>query len=89
MKAAIITGFSPKRSTRNPAGIDITPYAIKKENGNKAAAARLTLKLVMMSGTIGPRMLVSSDITKNVRKTMLTMYRFRGIDCDIFCAIPW
>ena len=34
---------------------------------------RLTPKLVMMSGTIGPKMLVSSDITKNVRKTKPTM----------------
>jgi hypothetical protein len=32
-----------------------------------------------MSGTIGPRMLVSNDITKNVRKTMLTMYLLRDM----------
>ena len=68
-----MTGFSPKRSRRKPAGIDITPYAMKKENGKNAAAAKRTWKLLMMSGTMGPRMLVSSDITKKTRKTNPTM----------------
>src|SRR5215468_12015155 len=49
---------------------------MKKENGRRAAAVRLTPKLAMMSGTIGPRILVSSDITKKTRKTMPTMDRF-------------
>ena len=46
---------------------------MKNENGKKAAAAKLTWKLLMMSGTIGPRMLVNRDITKKVKKTNPTM----------------
>jgi hypothetical protein len=68
-KADIITGFSLKRSTRNPAGIDMTPYAMKKEKTRNPAAVRLTWKLLIISGTIGPRMFVSRDMTKNVSKT--------------------
>ena len=34
----------------------------------------------MMSGTMGPRMLVRNDITKNTRKTKPTMKRFRVTD---------
>src|SRR5690242_21237524 len=68
-KAPSIVGFSLKRSTKNPAGMEITPYAMKKEKGSKAAADKLTPKLLMMSGTSGPRMFVDRDITKKIAKT--------------------
>jgi hypothetical protein len=45
---------------------------MKKEKGSTAAAVRLTRKLLMMSGTMGPRMLVRNDITKNTSKTKPT-----------------
>ena len=50
-------------------------HAIRNKEGERqeSRGRRLTPKLVMMSGTIGPRMLVNSDITKNVRKTKPTM----------------
>jgi hypothetical protein len=35
-------GFSEKRWTRNPAGIENTPYAIKKAKARNPAAPRLT-----------------------------------------------
>jgi hypothetical protein len=52
--------------------MDMTPYAIKKEKGSTAAAVRLTRKLLMMSGTIGPSMFVRNDITKNTSRTKAT-----------------
>src|SRR5206468_9889156 len=88
INAAIMTGFSEYFSTQNPAGIDISPYAMKKEKGRRAAAVRLTWKLLMMSGTIGPKILVKSDITKNVKKTRPTIYRFRLMRlslCQLLC----
>jgi hypothetical protein len=45
---------------------------MKNANGKNAAAVRLTWKLLIMSGTMGPMMFVSSEITKNVRKTKMT-----------------
>src|SRR5882672_10422215 len=36
-KAVIITGFSEYFSTQKPAGIDMTPYAIKKKKPRNAA----------------------------------------------------
>src|ERR1700737_722969 len=53
---------------------------MKNENGRRAAAARLTLKPLIMSGTIGPSMFVSSDMTKNTTKTNATMERFRVME---------
>ena len=44
--------FSPMYSTKNPEGIDITPYA-KNENGRKAAIDKLKLNALIMSGTRG------------------------------------
>jgi hypothetical protein len=46
---------------------------MKNEKGRNPAAVRLTWKLLMMSGMIGPRMLVNNEITKNVKKTKPTM----------------
>ena len=38
--AISMTFFSPKLCTNNPAGIDITPYAIKNANGKKPARVK-------------------------------------------------
>ena len=73
--ATAITGFSVKRSTKKPAGIDITPYAIKKAKIRKPAAVRLTWKLPIISGTMAFRILVISEMTKNVRNTSPVMVR--------------
>ena len=72
-KAKIMTGFSENLSTRKPAGMDITPYAIKNAKAKNPAAVRLSWKLLMMSGTIGPRMLVSREITKKMIMISETM----------------
>ena len=57
------TGFSPKRSISNPAGIDMMAYARKKEVGiNPAIARSLRLKLWIMSGMSGPRILVINEM---------------------------
>src|SRR6266853_5445641 len=56
---------------------------MKKEKGRRAAAARVTLKPLIMSGTIGPSMFVNSDMTKNTTKTSATMERFRVIDKEV------
>src|SRR2546421_13101606 len=41
----------------------------------------------MMSGTMGPRILVSKEITKKVRKTKLTVQRLLAMTC-LFTAVP-
>ena len=46
---------------------------MKNANTRNPAAIRLTRKLPMMSGTIALIMLVNKEITKNVRRTRLTM----------------
>ena len=61
----IITFFSPIYSTKNPEGIDITPYAKKKEKGRKAAIDKLKLNALIMSGTSGPMIFVKNEITKD------------------------
>jgi hypothetical protein len=71
------TGFAPNLSRSIPAGIDITPYAMKNENGRKLASARLNAKPLMMSGTSGPRMLVMNEITKKMRNTSNTIGKLR------------
>src|SRR5579859_5333330 len=67
--------FSPQRSTAKPAGIDITPYAMKNANGRIAAIVSDTWKSAMMSGTSGPRMFVRKEITKNTKNTTATRKR--------------
>src|SRR3984885_10590169 len=67
--------FSPQRSTANPAGIDITPYAMKNANGRIAAIVSDTWKSAMMSGTNGPRIFVRKEITKNTKNTSATRNR--------------
>src|SRR3984885_4554764 len=67
--------FSPQRSTANPAGIDITPYAMKNANGRIAAIVSDTWKSAMMSGTNGPRIFVRKEITKNTKNTTATRNR--------------
>src|SRR5687768_12931795 len=48
---------------------------MKNEKGRKPARPRLSEKLLMRSGTIGPRMFVISEITKKIRKTSPTIGR--------------
>ena len=67
-KAKIITFFSPIYSTKNPEGIDITPYAKKNEKGRKAAIDKLKLNALIMSGTRGPMIFVKNEITKKTNK---------------------
>jgi hypothetical protein len=55
-------------STRIPAGIDITPYAMKNANGRKAENVKLNLKLLIMSGLRAPKMFVIKEMTKKVKK---------------------
>ena len=68
----IITFFSPIYSTKNPEGIDITPYAKKKEKGRKAAIDKLKLNALIMSGTSGPMIFVKNEITKKTNKIIPT-----------------
>src|SRR4029077_7202307 len=67
--------FSPHRCTAKPAGIDITPYAMKNANGRIAAIVGDTGKPAMMSGTNGPRIFVRKEITKNTKNTTATRNR--------------
>src|ERR1700722_20125237 len=67
--------FSPQGSTAKPAGIDITPNAMKNANGRTAAIVSDTWKSAMMSGTNGPRMFVRKEITKNTKNTTATRNR--------------
>jgi hypothetical protein len=53
-----------------PAGIDIKPYAIKKEKGSIPVIVPLSVKLSLTFGLIDPRILVTKEITKNIRKIM-------------------
>jgi len=52
--AAIITGFSVNRSTRNPAVIDITPWAMKQANARKAAALRTSHSVLLRQYRLEP-----------------------------------
>src|SRR5437016_6375822 len=52
---------------------------MKNEKGSRAAAASVTLKPLIMSGTIGPNMFVNNDMTKKTTKTSATMERLRVI----------
>ena len=67
-KAATMTGFSWNLSISSPAGIDMTPYAMKNAKGSTATRVRLKLKSSMISGTRGPMMFVRNEMTKKVRK---------------------
>src|ERR1700736_883860 len=68
-KEATMGFFSPQRCTAKPAGIDITPYAMKNENGRIAAIVSDTWKSGMMSGTKGPRIFVRKEMKKNTKNT--------------------
>ena len=59
-------------STKNPEGIDITPYAKKNEKGKKAAIDKLKLNALIMSGTRGPMIFVKNEITKKTNKIIPT-----------------
>ena len=77
-----MTGFSPKRSTRKPAGIDNTPYAIKNEKGRNTTAEETYFEAVDDVGNDRTENLVSNDVT-NVRNTMGSMYRFLGMEREL------
>jgi len=53
--------------------MDITPYATKNEKGSNETNVKLRLKLLMMSGTRGPRILVINEITKNTMNIKITI----------------
>lgn len=59
-------------SDKNPAGMDIIPYAIKNVNGKNPVEVRLKSKLSLTSTIIEFRMLVMNDITKNTNITSPT-----------------
>lgn len=71
--AAIMVFFSLNFSTKMPAGIDITPYAMKNANGNSEDKVKLRLKLLITSGFKAPRIFVMKEITKNVDNINITM----------------
>ena len=72
-KANSISTFSPYLSTIKPAGIDITPQAIKKAKGKNPAIVSLKLKLDETLGFKAPSMLVKNDITKNITNISTTI----------------
>jgi hypothetical protein len=45
---------------------------MKNAKARKPAAVKLTWKLLIISGTIGPKIFVNSEMRKKVRKTRLT-----------------
>jgi hypothetical protein len=53
---------------------------MKKAKTRKPAEPRPTEKVPMMSGTMGPRILLSREMTKNTRKMRPTRNRFLAID---------
>jgi|TARA_B100000378_G_C17945184_1_gene378133 hypothetical protein len=57
--------FSLNLSERNPAGMDMIPYAIKNVNGSRPVKVRLRSKLPLTSTIMEFSMLVMKDITKN------------------------
>jgi hypothetical protein len=75
-KALISKDFSGNFSTNIPEGMDMTPYATKKAKGRNPANPILRLKLSMISGIIGPRILVRKEMTKNIRKIRMTINVF-------------
>jgi hypothetical protein len=73
IKPNTIIFFSPNFSSIKPAGIDITPYAIKKENGKNPAIVALRSKLDETLGFKAPRILVKNEITKKVKRISNTI----------------
>src|SRR6476660_5950258 len=53
---------------------------MKKAKTRNPAAPRVTEKVLMMYGTIGPRMLVSREMTKKTRKMRRARNRLRAMD---------
>jgi hypothetical protein len=51
-----------------PAGIDINPYAIKKEKGSIPVIVPVKEKLSLTLGFIEPSMFVRKEIAKKIRK---------------------
>jgi hypothetical protein len=76
-----VTGFSEYFSINIPEGIDMTPYATKKEKGKNPARPMLRSKLSIMSGISGPSMFVRKEMTKKMRKIRPTInvFLFMGL----------
>jgi hypothetical protein len=53
-----------------PAGIDIKPYAIKKEKGSIPVIVPVRVKLSVTLGLIEPRIFVRNEMAKKIRKIM-------------------
>ena len=51
----------------------------KKKKGRKPASPMLRSKLLIISGTNGPSMLVRKEMTENIKKIRITM--------SVFCFI--
>ena len=68
--------FPPKRSMIIPAGMDMMPYAKKNENGKNAANVRLSPKLSIIIGSIGPNILVTKEMTNQIHKMRSTIQLF-------------
>ena len=81
-KANKSTGFALYFSFKMPEGIDITPYAIKKENGKNPANLLLNLKLSAIFGSNEPKMFVIKEITKKMAITSATI-------CSCFLFFIW
>ena len=63
--------------------MDINPYAIKNEKGKSATVVRLKSKLLIISGIIAPKILVTSDMQKKIRKMRISVVffciKYRGV----------
>jgi len=51
-----------------PAGIDISPYAIKNENGSIPVIVPVREKLSLTFGFIEPKIFVRKEMAKKIRK---------------------
>ena len=68
--------YPPKRSMIIRAGIDMMLYAKKNENGKKAANVKLSPKLSIIIGSIGPNILVTKEMTNQIHKMRSTIQLF-------------
>jgi hypothetical protein len=82
-----ITVLAEYFSTITPAGTDIIPYATKKAKGKKPANPMPNSKLLIISGIIGPRILVRNDITKKISMISITINAFPDFIATIFKSL--
>jgi len=83
-KEKLSKALFPNRSDKKPAGIDMTPYAMKNEKGKRPVIARLKSKLSLTSTRIELRMLVTKDMTKKISMTNNTIWRCFFGDSTLF-----